>query len=64
MIKKRRDIEQPYTEKEITYILKTICEGLCDLKKAGICHRDIKSANLILNSKGTKFLITDFGISK
>jgi serine/threonine protein kinase len=30
----------------------------------GVCHRDLKLENLLLDSTGTRLLITDFGFAK
>lgn len=40
-----------------------MCEGLNAIHSAGICHRDLKPQNLLLNSK-FELKITDFGLSK
>ncbi|KAH9126722.1 hypothetical protein AeMF1_002863 [Aphanomyces euteiches] len=51
----------PWPEK-IT-ILVSVIEALCDVHAEHIIHRDLKSRNILLDSKkGTK--LTDFGISK
>jgi len=40
-----------------------LAEGLSAIHEAGICHRDLKPQNLLLNSK-FELKITDFGLSK
>jgi len=40
-----------------------LAEGLTAIHAAGICHRDLKPQNLLLNSK-FELKITDFGLSK
>jgi len=40
-----------------------LAEGLAAIHEAGICHRDLKPQNLLLNSK-FELKITDFGLSK
>ena len=47
-------------EKVIAYILRKTVEGLLYLHSRGIVHRDIKSDNVLLNSKGD-IKLADFG---
>ena len=39
------------TEAEIAYVLEDTLKGLRDLHRLGYIHRDIKSANILLNDK-------------
>ena len=47
-------------EKIIAYVLRKSLEGLLFLHQRGIVHRDIKSDNILLNSKGD-IKLADFG---
>ena len=47
-------------EKVIAYIMRKCLEGLLFLHQRGIVHRDIKSDNILLNSKGD-IKLADFG---
>jgi serine/threonine protein kinase/predicted Zn-dependent protease len=49
--------------KEILDIGIQVCEGLTAAHEKGIVHRDIKSANIMLTSKG-QVKIMDFGLAK
>lgn len=44
-------------------IIPCINEGLCVLHNAGIIHKDLKPANIMLNDDGKSVAIIDFGIS-
>ena len=49
-------------EKEAILILKQIINGLKDLNKLNICHRDLKPDNIFINDGVYK--IADFGFSR
>jgi len=58
---KQRKIEFP--EEEIWNIVTCVSKGLRDLHNLKIIHRDIKSANLMVN-KDKKIKIGDMNVSK
>lgn len=43
-------------------IISDVYEGLLYLKQIGVCHRDIKAANIFMNDGKAK--IADFGLAK
>eukprot|EP01063_Lacrimia_lanifica_P012323 TRINITY_DN1893_c0_g2_i1.p1 TRINITY_DN1893_c0_g2~~TRINITY_DN1893_c0_g2_i1.p1 ORF type:complete len:626 (+),score=209.59 TRINITY_DN1893_c0_g2_i1:114-1991(+) len=49
-----------FKEEELAYLMKNICEGMAYLHSLGRIHRDIKSDNILLNSRGDVKL-GDFG---
>ena len=51
-----------YTENVVKYILQRVLIGLRNLHQKSIIHRDIKSDNILVNSKGDVKL-SDFGFS-
>jgi serine/threonine protein kinase len=53
----------PLSLRETTDIAVQVAEGLQEAHERGIVHRDIKSANIMLNRKG-QARITDFGLAK
>lgn len=52
----------PLNENLTKIFLKQILDGLTYLHSKGICHRDIKSANILLDING-KVKLSDFGCS-
>jgi serine/threonine protein kinase len=50
------------SEPELAYVLQDTLKGIRDLHKLGYIHRDIKSANILLNDKASVKL-ADFGVS-
>ncbi|MDH4222760.1 MAG: tetratricopeptide repeat protein, partial [candidate division Zixibacteria bacterium] len=55
--------EKPFSIKKTLEIGIQICEGLAAAHEKGIVHRDIKSANIMLTSRG-QVKIMDFGLAK
>ena len=52
----------PYDEQQAIHMVSNVAEGLAALHQAGILHRDIKLANILLNESGIPTL-ADFGIA-
>lgn len=52
--------EGPLPEHRAKRIFKQLIEVVADLNEAGICHRDIKDENLLIDSRDNLYLI-DFG---
>ena len=53
----------PFPEIEAARIAAEACAGLARLHESGVLHRDVKSANLMLEPNGTVVLV-DLGIAK
>jgi len=53
------DIPEPV----IAFILREVLEGIHQLHKRGIVHRDIKSDNVLIERDGASIKLTDFGYS-
>lgn len=47
----------------MTYLLKQILEGIRDIHKANVIHRDLKPQNILINLTNLKPFIIDFGLS-
>jgi serine/threonine protein kinase len=50
----------PMTEQEIEAIVAPLCQGLSEMHRAGLLHRDIKPDNIVVRPDGSPALI-DFG---
>ena len=59
IIKQRKDL--PLTEK--ISLLEQVCAGLAFAHKAGIVHRDVKPANIMIDREGV-VRVLDFGIAR
>jgi len=57
-----KEFDRVMTEPEIAVVCKKVVEGLVYLHSRDIIHRDIKSDNILLGTKG-EIKITDFGYS-
>jgi len=55
--------EKTFSIKEVVDIVIQVCEGLVVAHEKGVVHRDIKSDNIMLTSRG-QVKIMDFGLAK
>jgi hypothetical protein len=57
--------ERKLTEKEMALIIKNVAQGVKHFNQFGIVHRDLKSENLLIETKGEfmSIKISDFGIA-
>lgn len=55
--------DQPQPPREAAQIVAALADGLHDAHQAGIVHRDVKPANVLLAANGTPKL-ADFGLAK
>ena len=53
----------PFTNDELKRVVKQICSGLQQIHMQGIIHRDIKTANIMLDAN-KNIRIMDFGLSR
>lgn len=63
LIKKRKQEKRRFIEKEILKILLDVMKGLKVMHKLKIIHRDIKTANILIDKNGI-FRIADFNVSR
>lgn len=52
-----------WNENDARRWFREICIGVSHMHEVGVCHRDLKLENLLINDKG-KIKISDFGLSK
>ncbi|KAJ0419060.1 kinase-like domain-containing protein [Aspergillus carlsbadensis] len=59
-------LSRPLPEDEVKHITFQVLEGLSSLHESGFVHRDIKSDNILVASKGPRWWVKigDFGFSK
>merc|ERR1719231_710218 len=53
-----------FTEDEARFYWQQLLQGVLDCHRKGLCHRDLKLENLLLDEKGEVLKITDFGFAK
>lgn len=58
------DKQRNFSEKEITLILKQLCDILAFLHKLGIIHRDINPSNIMLLNNSLYLKLLDFGSAR
>jgi len=61
-VAKRLSVERKFSVRKAASIVRTVAKGLCELKKIGIVHRDVKPQNMLIAANGDVKL-ADFGIS-
>jgi len=62
-LKEYLNAHHPLTLETIQQLALQICDGLSEIHRHGVVHRDLKTSNLMLDEKGT-MRIMDFGLSK
>ena len=61
----RRD--GPMRPERVVFVLRQVCEALGEAHRAGLIHRDVKPANILLCERGGRFdvaKVVDFGLVK
>ena len=51
-----------FSQEELSSIISDVYQGLQYLREMGVCHRDIKAANIFMSEGRAK--IADFGLAK
>lgn len=62
-VKEKLEQEHPLPIEQIKLYVQQVCDGLSEVHAQGIVHRDLKTANLMLDEQGN-IRIMDFGLSK
>lgn len=55
---------QYMSQHDILNIIKQLCEAINYIHSHGVCHRDLKPDNVLINPKTKQVKLTDFNISK
>jgi len=63
-IQKIKHTNRVISEKAITFIMYQVCRGIGYIHKKGICHRDIKPQNILLDPATMRTVVCDFGSAK
>lgn len=58
------NLARPLTLLEVSQILNPICNALYYIHHKNIFHCDIKPSNILMNSNGGDFLLSDFGVAR
>ena len=61
-LERRRQNAEPFTIGETIDVLLALAQGLAAVHRAGLAHRDVKPANIML-TPGKRVVLMDFGIS-
>lgn len=64
IIEQRKRMRRRFSESEIWFIFKQICQGVCHLHQNGIIHRDIKALNVFYDPSHERYKIGDLGVSR
>ncbi len=59
--KKYKDNNTKYTEKELLKLIYDVLQGLLQLKKLGISHRNISPDNILIDAEGN-YILSDMGV--
>jgi serine/threonine protein kinase len=58
------DTNSHLPENEICFIIYQLCKAVNHLHQNGVCHRDLKPDNILINTKTKQIKVTDFNASK
>jgi len=60
----RKSTSKPWTEEQLMCIFKQLLDGVESLKSKNVCHRDIKTQNILYSSIENRYKLGDFSESK
>ena len=58
-----RICEGPYSEADAATVVRQVATALVHMHSKGICHRDIKCSNVLLDATRTVAKVSDFGLA-
>ena len=64
VLRNREAAGRPFTEKDVLAIAVPLAEGLAHVHEAGVLHRDVKPANILIRRADGRPVLIDFGAAK
>ena len=64
LLRQREAAGQPFTESDLLAIAIPLAEGLAHMHRAGVIHREIKPANILVRRSDQRPVLIDFGATK
>ena len=64
LLRKREAAGQPFTESDLLGIAIPLAQGLAHIHRAGVIHRDITPANILVRKEDQRPVLIDFGAAK
>ena len=64
LLRHRESAGQPFTESDLLAIAIPLAQGLAHIHRAGVIHRDVKPANILVRRTDQQPVLIDFGAAK
>ena len=64
LLRQREAVGRPFTESDLLAIAVPLAKGLVHIHRAGVIHRDVKPANILVRRSDQQPVLIDFGAAK